>query len=371
MPPVLGRLRQDSITSDAADRSAPKGAGVQRLYHLFLTHDYFDGTVLWRQFYDESVTFNYFRWYLVLMYVAVCAAYFVATQRGKSVDFAGLGLYLLPADVRRAKSFRIDLWWALVSLFKLPGLITGAIVAIFSLAAISSVVTALHLGMLGAAVANLPNALRISIIFVIALLSAEFGHYWAHRLSHQSALLWQFHKVHHYSEQINLLTDARTHPIDKILPLIFSSFCMAVGVSLVAPPIGAGFDAYLTLAKSYWWLWPVSTFPLTVGYFSHSPQAPISLGWGDYVFLTPAMHIVHHARDRALHDGNYGGSLSVWDWIFGTAHRHDFRELLPLGITEFGDDHYRHIGQLLLEPFVDAARILSERSTHLVARWRA
>jgi hypothetical protein len=68
----------------------------------------------------------------------------------------------------------------------------------------------------------------------------------------------------------------RTHPIDKILPIV----------------------------------WPVSTFPLTVGCFSHSPRAPISLGWGDYVFLTPARHIVYHARHRVLHDGNQGDFMS-------------------------------------------------------------
>ncbi|HEY4944022.1 MAG TPA: sterol desaturase family protein [Rhizomicrobium sp.] len=343
---------------------------MQRFFHFILSHGYFDVTVLWRQFYDESVSFNYFRWYFILMYVAVCAAVFLATRSGRTIDLSGFGSFLLPEDVRRSPSFKIDLWWALISLFKLPGIITGAIVAVFSLAAISSLVAALHIGLLGDAVAKLPEALRITIIFAVALLSAEFGHYWAHRLSHRSAFLWQFHKVHHYSEQINLLTDARTHPIDKILPLVFSSFCMAVGVSLVARPIGTGYEAYLALATSYWWLWPAATFPLTVGYFSHSRQLPISLGWGDYVFLTPAMHIVHHARDRALHDGNYGGSLSLWDWVFGTAHRHDFREPLPLGISEFGDDHYRHVGQVLYEPFIDAARVARDGTAKLLARRR-
>jgi sterol desaturase/sphingolipid hydroxylase (fatty acid hydroxylase superfamily) len=343
---------------------------VQKLLHFVQSHGYFDATVLWRQFYDEAVPFNYFRWYLVLLYVAGCAAFFLATRKERGVSLSAFGSFLLPADVRRAKSFRIDLWWALVTLFKIPGIITGAAVTLLSFAAISSAIAALHIGLLGPVIANLPGALRVTIIFLVALLSAEFGHYWAHRLSHRSLFLWQFHKVHHYSEQINVLTDARTHPIDKLLPLIFTSVCMAIGVSLVAPPIGNSFDAYATFAKNYWWLWPISTFPFTVGYFSHTPQVPISLGWGDYVFLTPALHVVHHARDRRLHDGNYGGSLSVWDWVFGTARRHDLREPLPLGIEEFGDDHYRHIGQLFYEPFVDATRVARDRLARLAARWR-
>ncbi len=243
--------------------------------------------------------------------------------------------------------------------------------ALLSFAAISSAVAALHITLLGPAVAGLPDALRITIIFTVAVFSAEFGHYWAHRLSHQSLFLWQFHKVHHYSEQINILTDARTHPIDKLLPLVFSSVCMAIGVSLVAPPIGNSFDAYAIFAKDYWWLWPVSTFPLTVGYFSHTPQAPISLAWGDYVFLTPAQHVVQpRARTASYMTAITAEAFSVWDWVFGTAHRHDFHEPLPLGIEEFGDDHYRHIGQLFYEPFVDAARVVRDRFARFTARWR-
>ena len=343
---------------------------MQKLLHFIQSRHYFDITVLWRQFYDDAVPFNYFRWYFILLYLAVCAAFFLATRKGRDMTISAFGSFLLPQEVRRAKSFRIDLWWALVSLFKLPGIVTGAVVALFSFVAISSLVNTLHIGLLSSAIAGLPEAVRITVIFLVALLSAEFGHYWAHRLSHQSVFLWQFHKVHHYSEQINVLTDARTQPVDKLLPLFFTSVCMATGVSLVAPPIGASYAGYATFAQNYWWLWPISTFPFTVGYFSHTPQVPISLGWGDYIFLTPALHVVHHARDRRLHDGNYGGSLSVWDWLFGTARRHDFREPLPLGIDEFGDDHYRHIGQLFYEPFVDATRVARHQLARITARWR-
>ena len=42
-----------------------------------------------------------------------------------------------------------------------------------------------------------------------------------------------------------------------------------------------------------------------------------------YLFNSPEMHIWHHAHDFPAdrkYGMNFGLSLSLWDWIFGTAH---------------------------------------------------
>jgi len=42
--------------------------------------------------------------------------------------------------------------------------------------------------------------------------------YWAHRLQHNNAFLWRFHKVHHSSEHLDWLAAHREHPVDTIYP---------------------------------------------------------------------------------------------------------------------------------------------------------
>jgi sterol desaturase/sphingolipid hydroxylase (fatty acid hydroxylase superfamily) len=36
------------------------------------------------------------------------------------------------------------------------------------------------------------------------------------------------------------------------------------------------------------------------------------------IFVTPAMHRVHHDHRRQFHDANYGALFSFWDRLFGT-----------------------------------------------------
>ncbi len=57
-----------------------------------------------------------------------------------------------------------------------------------------------------------------------------------------------------------------------------------------------------------------------VGYFFHSPYW-ISLGKLEYVFTSPAMHTIHHSMDPKHFDKNFGSSLSVYDFLFGTLHK--------------------------------------------------
>ena len=329
---------------------------LSALVEKALSKGFLDVTVLWRQLYDESVSLDYLRWYNVLIYIAGCAAFLAITGAGKGRGIAGWCSFLLPAEVRRSRSFRIDLQWFALSLLKVPDLITVALVTALSLSAIPALISSLNITLLGGYVAQLPTGVRVVVVYVVALLFFEFGHYWAHRLQHHSKLLWQFHKVHHYSRQLNWLTGARTHPIDAVVAGTFSAIAVGLALSLVTEYDGSSWGQIFSAAREHWWFWPLMVLPLTAGRFGHS-HIPISFGWADYIFVSPALHIVHHARDAELHDRNFGGVLSVWDWVFGTAYRHDHRKGLELGITEFGDDHYRHGLQPLTEPFLDAFTI--------------
>jgi sterol desaturase/sphingolipid hydroxylase (fatty acid hydroxylase superfamily) len=59
-----------------------------------------------------------------------------------------------------------------------------------------------------------------------------------------------------------------------------------------------------------------------IGHMNHA-NINVDYKWLKYVFNNPRMHIWHHVKDLpASHPRgmNYGISLSIWDYIFGTAH---------------------------------------------------
>lgn len=68
--------------------------------------------------------------------------------------------------------------------------------------------------------------------WVLAALLVDLGYYWFHRASHEVALLWSVHQVHHSSEEFNLTTAFR-QPVFQVsfsFNFIFTSydnFCRA------------------------------------------------------------------------------------------------------------------------------------------------
>ena len=66
----------------------------------------------------------------------------------------------------------------------------------------------------------------------VALLAETFAAYWAHRITHQTPLLWRLHRVHHADNAVDLSTSFRNHPLELIITLPVS----AVVVLIVGMP---------------------------------------------------------------------------------------------------------------------------------------
>jgi len=67
-------------------------------------------------------------------------------------------------------------------------------------------------------------------------------------------------------------------------------------------------------------LW-IAILTTLIGHLNHSN---LNLTWGParYLLNSPRMHVWHHASQWPAgrrYGVNFGISLSVWDWIFGTA----------------------------------------------------
>ena len=143
-----------------------------------------------------------------------------------------------------------------------------------------------------------PGWAQLLTLFVIK----DFIEWWIHRLLHRSSRLWEFHKVHHSVEQMGFAAHLRYHWMENVLYKTIEYIPLAmIGFSLT--------DFFLAHMVA-----------IAIGHWNHS-NFHINIGPLKYIFNNAAMHIWHHAYDipkDRKYGVNFGISLSIWDYIFGT-----------------------------------------------------
>jgi sterol desaturase/sphingolipid hydroxylase (fatty acid hydroxylase superfamily) len=154
--------------------------------------------------------------------------------------------------------------------------------------------------------------------FVVALVVIDFLHWSIHNLLHRVPPLWEFHKVHHSIEALDWIGSFRFHWAEGIVYKSLSYIPLAF--------LGARTDVLF-------WLAVANT---AVGHFNHA-NLGVSIGPLKYVFNSPGMHVWHHAHPDEGPLCNLGITLSVWDWLFGTAFVPDHapRQLGFAGMEQF------------------------------------
>ncbi len=172
-----------------------------------------------------------------------------------------------------------------------------------------------------------PVWLQLFTLFIIR----DFVHWNVHRLLHRSPWLWEFHKVHHSVEQMGFAAHLRYHWVENIVYRVLEYLPLAmIGFSVT--------DFFI-----------VHAFTTAVGHFNHS-NLRIPLGPLKYLLNNPQMHIWHHAKEMPSehrYGMNYGLTLSLWDYLFGTAYiPHDGRDI-PLGFSGMKTFPKTFIGQSL------------------------
>ncbi|MDG1276729.1 MAG: sterol desaturase family protein [Algoriphagus sp.] len=165
--------------------------------------------------------------------------------------------------------------------------------------------------------------------FLLMFVIADFIQWNVHRLLHSSPWLWEFHKVHHSVEEMGFAAHLRYHWMETI---IYKSI-QYIPLSM----IGFGLDDFFVL----------HIFTIAIGHLNH---ANIKLTYGPlkYILNNPVMHTWHHAKHlpEGSHGVNYGITLSLWDYLFGTAYVPNSGKNEPLGfekIEEFPQTFWSQI----------------------------
>ena len=135
-------------------------------------------------------------------------------------------------------------------------------------------------------------------VWAACFLGVDFLYYWFHRMSHEVNVFWAAHVVHHQSEEFNLAVALRQGALQGWFSWIF-----------YLPLAALGFPPLVFLA--------VNAANTLYQFWIHT-RAIGRLGPLEWVLNTPSNHRVHHGRNPRYIDRNHGGTLIVWDRLFGT-----------------------------------------------------
>lgn len=135
--------------------------------------------------------------------------------------------------------------------------------------------------------------------WVAMFFTTEFFYYWLHRAGHRVRWYWASHQVHHSGNQYNLAAAFRQSITGKVSGgfVFFAPQCL-LGFSPDAVLVSYG----LNLVYQFW---------------IHTDMVN-KMGWMEGWFNTPSAHRVHHAANVEYLDCNYGGTIMLFDRLFGT-----------------------------------------------------
>lgn len=161
-------------------------------------------------------------------------------------------------------------------------------------------------------IADWPVLVQLLALFVLR----DFIQWNVHRFLHYNPHLWEFHKVHHSVTELGFASHLRFHWMETVVYRSLEYIPLGM--------IGFGIDDFFA----------VHILALSIGHFAHS-NLDVSIGPLRYIFNNPRFHVWHHARSfPGKHGVNFALSLSLWDWLFGTAYLPADRKATDLGIPD-------------------------------------
>lgn len=298
-----------------------------------------------------SKLFSRFHWVPLLSALLLASLYWWS-QRNSDPAYgrAGLLRFLFPRSLWLHRSALLDYRFVLFDKFMI-GILAGCAPLLFMDQA-ENMADAAGVSDDGGATFAILAAYTMSLLLV-----EDFCRYWAHRIMHMNKVLWQFHKVHHSPEVLVPFSQMRSHPVNGIVNLIRSgiAFGVVTGLFLLI------FPGKLTV---------LSIFGINAGRFlfdlmgSNLRHSHVWLSFGprlSRIFISPAQHQLHHSRDPAHFNINYGSQFAIWDWMFGTLYVPARRERLRFGIDRDSTRRMRTVKALYIEPFKDALAVMRKR----------
>ncbi|WP_256665969.1 sterol desaturase family protein [Pseudomonas sp. 8Z] len=204
---------------------------------------------------------------------------------------------------------------------------------------------------------RLGENLGLSLLYGLGVfLINDFASYWTHRAFH-TRWLWEFHKVHHVAPVLVPLTASRVHFVEKLADSLLTLMLLGAYSGAFWYVCGGEVSRYTLFGVTYL----VFIFNCLAANLRHTH---IWLSFGpllEHVLNSPAQHQIHHSDAQHHFHKNFGTNLSIWDWLFGTLYTTTRTpERLSFGTAERDAHRYQSLYSLIVLPFVDTVRKLSD-----------
>jgi sterol desaturase/sphingolipid hydroxylase (fatty acid hydroxylase superfamily) len=201
-------------------------------------------------------------------------------------------------------------------------------------------------------------SLITSVVFIIGLvIVSDFSVYVSHRFHHYSNIIWPFHAVHHSAEVLTPATLFRKHPMWNIISFFTETILTGIFQAIFLVIFYGNTDVKLVLiANSIYY---------TYNFFgSHLRHSHMWLQWPksiSYVFMSPAMHQIHHSVKKKHFDRNFGEIFSLWDTIFRTVYIPEKYEEIKYGLVGDLPNPHTSLKKAYFLPFVESFNVIKKK----------
>lgn len=179
------------------------------------------------------------------------------------------------------------------------------------------------------------------IVAGVVVLDFSVG-YLSHRTLHMSSFMWRFHRIHHSDDFVDATTTYRTHPVETVWRFLFA----IVPVWILGIPAQA--VVIQRLMQATW------------GVLEHSNVRlwrPLDRLLST-VIVTPNVHKIHHSRELAETNSNYGNVLTLYDRLLGTYTPSERAYSVIYGLNDADPVRSGSFPGLLAMPFESSAEVV-------------
>ncbi len=173
----------------------------------------------------------------------------------------------------------------------------------------------------------------VSTFLVVLVL--DFAYYVTHVAMHAIPGFWRYHSVHHSDPAVDVTTTIRQHPGESVIRYVFAT---VPAVALGASP--GAFAVYRVGS-------------VLTGLLEHANiRVPRRLdALCSWIVTTPNMHKIHHSRNEAQTNSNYGNIFGLFDRFFSTFVPSGHGVGIVYGLDGLDDPATQTIAGLLALPF--------------------
>lgn len=333
---------------------------------MIIDKGYFNINNIYRQFFDESVAGGFLNYKFLLSYLTIVVIFYLANKK----YYTNIKNIFIPFEYSKYKSFKIDISFYLLGLFRVNVLLLNFLLFVTLLKYVPIYLTKINFYDF-----NIFKSIEIYaksyslnykiIVFIFAFIIWDLMSYLMHYLSHKNKILWQFHKIHHYPKQLSILSSYRSHPIDDLFAFFIPNFFASI---IIAAALGIEVsleDPMRLLDKNSMVYAIFFLIPTFLSKFNHIPL-PISYGkYLNMLYVCPRTHHLHHSA--LVINKNFGRTLSIWDKIFNTyidvSDPNQYKiHINNLGVSQNidSDAEYKNIFQVMIFPFIDAYNLIKK-----------